>query len=565
MGIAGLPHALQPRIIGRPMQATNIVTRFAPSPTGYLHVGGARTALFNWLFSRHSGGRFLLRIEDTDLARSTEEATRQLLEDLRWLGLQWDNAELVYQSKRLPIYTRIIDDLLARGLAYKAYETSEELANQRKQAEQGKRQFRYRRPTLTEEQIRAYEAEGRPHVVRFAMPVKDYRFDDAVLGPNQGFGAGEVQDFVIRKSDGMPTYHFGVVIDDAESGVTHVLRGQEHLLNTCNHIALQEALGYARPIYAHLPVILAPETGEKLSKRDRDRKIRQRSHEWIRSQKKTGADLANAAQMPVDRLSEWLGNDKMQLDLSEQPKVMGVIGLKEADLPEIMVHDFRKTGYLPEVLNNFLALLGWSPGNDLEHMSMDDLVARFTLEGVGKSNAKFNREKLIAFNTEACEAASPQRLLAAFKDFLAANPQSPINSASDEQLSRLLQMKVGFRTLREVEGKSRFLFIADEKIEYDRDAMEKVLKKNGGQGADALRGVREVLSTIADWNTAGLETALNGYCESKGLVLGKVAQPIRVGISGSTISPPIFQTLEFLGKESTILRIDRCLGMLHRG
>jgi glutamyl-tRNA synthetase len=541
------------------MEDMKIVTRFAPSPTGYLHVGGARTALFNWLLARHSGGRFLLRIEDTDLARSTEEATRQLLDDLRWLGLQWDNAELVYQSKRLPIYNAIIDDLLANGLAYKAYETSEELANQRKQAEVAKRQFRYRRPTLTPEQIKKYEAEGRTHVVRFAMPVKDYRFDDAVLGPNQGFAAAEVQDFVIRKSDGMPTYHFGVVVDDAESGVTHVLRGQEHLLNTCNHIALQEALGYARPVYAHLPVILAPETGEKLSKRDRDRKIRQRSHEWLRSQKKTASDLAAAAELPVERITEWMGKDTIQLDLSAQPKVMGVIGLKEADLPEIMVHDFRKAGYLPEVLNNFLALLGWSPGNDLEHMSMEELVSRFTLEGIGKSNAKFNREKLIAFNTEACAVAGPARLLAAFKDFLAANAQSPLNGASDETLSQLLRMKVGFRTLREVEETSRFLFIPDQEVVYQRDAVEKVLKKNGGQGAEALRGVREVLAGLPDWSAASLEAALNGFCEAKGLVLGKVAQPIRVGISGGTISPPIFQSLEFLGKERTLARIDRCL------
>jgi glutamyl-tRNA synthetase len=394
------------------------------------------------------------------------------------------------------------------------------------------------------------------------MPVKDYRFDDAVLGPNQGFAAAEVQDFVIRKSDGMPTYHFGVVVDDAQSGVTHVLRGQEHLLNTCNHVALQEALGYARPVYAHLPVILAPETGEKLSKRDRDRKIRQRSHEWLRSQKKTAGELAAAAQLPMERVTEWMGKDTIQLDLSEQPKVMGVIGLKEADLPEIMVHDFRKTGYLPEVLNNFLALLGWSPGNDLEHMSMQELVSRFTLGGIGKSNAKFNREKLSAFNTEACAAATPARLLGAFKDFLAANPQSPLNGASEAELSRLLHMKAGFRTLREVEETSRFLFIADEQIVYQRDAVEKVLKKNGGQGAEALRGVREVLAELSDWTAAALEAALNGFCETKGLVLGKVAQPIRVGISGGTISPPIFQSLEFLGKERTLGRIDRCLSGL---
>jgi glutamyl/glutaminyl-tRNA synthetase len=309
-------------------------------------------------------------------------------------------------------------------------------------------------------------------------------------------------------------------------------------------------------------VILAPETGEKLSKRDRDRKIRQRSHEWLRSKKKAPADLAAAAQLHLERLIEWLGKDTVQLDLSEQPKVMAVIGLKEADLPEIMVHDFRKTGYLPEVLNNFLALLGWSPGNDLERMSMEELISRFTLEGIGKSNAKFNREKLIAFNTEACASASPERLLAAFQDFLAANPQSPLNQASTEQLARLLQMKAGFRTLREVEEKSRFLFIADDQIEYEPDAMEKVLKKNAGQGADALRGVRDILAGIEQWSAAAIESALNAFCASKGLVLGKVAQPIRVGISGSTISPPIFQSLEFLGKPSTLLRIDRCLKLL---
>src|SRR6202142_4390654 len=181
----------------RRMDEKPIITRFAPSPTGYLHVGGARTALFNWLLARHAGGKFLLRIEDTDLARSTEQAVHQLIDDLRWLGLHWDNAELVFQSKRLHVYNALIDDLLRRGLAYKAYETAEELENQRQQAARSKRQYRYRRPQLTDEQIARFEAEGRAHVVRFAMAVKDYRFDDAVLGKNQGVGAGEVQDFVI--------------------------------------------------------------------------------------------------------------------------------------------------------------------------------------------------------------------------------------------------------------------------------------------------------------------------------------------------------------------------------
>ncbi|HWE95938.1 MAG TPA: glutamate--tRNA ligase [Tepidisphaeraceae bacterium] len=544
------------------MPTPTVVTRFAPSPTGYLHVGGARTALFNWLLARHTGGRYLLRIEDTDLARSTDEATRQLDEDLRWLGLNWDNPQLVYQSKRVHIYNALIDDLIARGLAYKAYESAEELDAQRKQAEKARRQYRYRRPQLTDEQIAKYEAEGRPHVVRFAMPVKEYRFEDAVLGPNQGFAAAEVQDFVIRKSDGMPTYHFAVVVDDNEMGITHILRGQEHLLNTCNHIALQEALGYPRPIYAHLPVILAPETGEKLSKRDRDMKIRRRVGEWMRSTKKTPADLIAASGLPEARITEWLTNEKSQLSNSEQPSVMKVVGLREVDLPEIMVHDFRRNGYLPEVLNNFLALLGWSPGGDRERMSMDELVQLFTIEGIGKANAKFNRDKLLAFNTEAFAAAPMPRALAAFRDYLSVNPESPLNGATDAQLERILKMNQGFHILREADEKSRFLFVPDEAVEYLPDAVEKVLKKNEGQGAGALRDLGPLLSALTTWDVAGIEHVVKAYSDQRQLGLGKVAQPLRVAVSGSAVSPPIFDTLEFLGRDRTLARIDRCLSRL---
>ena len=318
---------------------------------------------------------------------------------------------------------------------------TKELDACRKQAERAKRQYRYRRPALTAEQIRQLESESRPHVVRFVMAVKEYRFDDAVLGPNQGFGVGEVQDFVIRKSDGMPTYHFGVVVDDQEMGITHVLRGQEHLLNTCNHIALQEALGYARPIYAHLPVILNPETGAKLSKRERDQKIRKRAGEVMRGMKRPAADIAAAASISEERLNDWLTNDAKQLDLSEQPRVMSAVGLRESDLPEIMVHDFRKNGYLPEVLNNFLALLGWSPGGDRERMTMAELVQLFSLDGVGKANAKFNREKLLAFSTEACAAAPMSRLVPAMRDYLTLRiADSPLlNQAGDADIERILK------------------------------------------------------------------------------------------------------------------------------
>ncbi|HZL36838.1 MAG TPA: glutamate--tRNA ligase [Tepidisphaeraceae bacterium] len=545
------------------MPDSTIVTRFAPSPTGYLHVGGARTALFSWLLARHMGGKFLLRIEDTDLARSTEQACTQLLEDLRWLGLHWDNPQLVYQSRRTEIYNKLIDELIARGQAYRAYETSEELDRQRQIASRSKRQYRYARPKLADEQIRQYEADGRPHVVRFAVPVKEYRFDDVVLGPNQGYGPGEAQDFVIRKSDGMPTYHFAVVVDDADMGVTHILRGQEHLLNTCNHIALQEALGYPRPTYGHLPIIMNLD-GSKMSKRDRDKKIRHSVGLWLKQGRKVEL-LEEQAKLPQGRLAQWLAADTSQLDLPEQARVMEVIGLTRGDLPEILVHDFKENGYLPEVLLNFLSLLGWSPGGDRERMSMDEMVHLFAIDGIGKSNSKFARDKLLAFNTEACAAAPMSRLIPAFREYLSVNPESPLNGADDAQLQRVLKMNHGFHILREADEKSRFLFVADAEVEYQSDAIEKVLKKNEGQGLGALRDVRQALTGVETWNAAHLEQAVKGFCEQRQLGLGKVAQPIRVAVSGTTVSPPIFETLEFLGKTRTLARIERCLEECAKG
>jgi len=537
----------------------SVVSRFAPSPTGYLHVGGARTALYARLLARHAGenGKFLLRIEDTDAARSTEQATTQLLEDIRWLGLHWDNAQIAHQSKRTHVYDPLIESLISRNLAYRAYDTREELDALRKAAEKEKRQFIYRRRELSDEERRRYESERRPHVVRFAMPVREYRFHDAVLGEIV-LPAEEVQDFVIRKEDGLPTYHFAVVVDDAEMGVTHVLRGQEHTKNTFLHIALQEAMGYARPVYGHLSTILNLD-GSKMGKRDRDKKIRQSAQLWMKNTKKSPADLAAAASLASSRIESWINDSKQQLDFDEQSKVMQVIGLKDADLPEILVHDFRKKGYIPEALLNFLALLGWNPGGDKELMSMQEMTTLFTIEGIGKSNAKFDRTKLLAFNTQHGERTPPRDLVPAFRAYLEVNPDSPLNQASDDQLATLLEMKKGFRLLREVDESSRFLFVEDDTITYDPAAVEKVLKKDNAQGLAVLRDLRDLLAAQPDFSHAALESAIQEYGEQKQLGLGKIAQPLRVAVTGTTISPPIFQSLEMLGKDRTIHRIDRYL------
>lgn len=540
---------------------TPIITRFAPSPTGFLHVGGARTALFNWLLAKHTGGQFVLRIEDTDLARSTEESVKAVLEDLQWLGLNWDNTELVFQSKRVDIYNQIINDLIAKGQAYEAFETPEELDAQRKIAERAKRPYIYRRPNLTDAQIQQYKSEGRKSVVRFVMPVKEYSFYDAVLGKDVTIAPSQVQDFVIRKTDGMPTYHFAVVVDDAAMGITHILRGQEHLLNTMNHVALQEALAYIRPTYGHLPVILNTD-GSKMGKRDRDKKVRHHANLYLKNTKAEAAELAAKAGLDPQRIVDWLAADTMQLTPTEQTALMPIIGLREVDLPEILVHDFRKNGYLPEVLLNFLALLGWSPGGDLERMTVAQLVEKFELSGIGKSNAKFNREKLLAFNTEALSAASPERLLAAMRDFLSVNPDSPLNKGTDAQLAAVLHMNAGMRTLREADDKSRFLFVAASEIQYDAKAVDKVLIKGEKQGANALADLLPLLQGMSDWSAASLEATVKAYCEQKQLGLGKVAQPLRVAVCGTTISPPIFESLALLGKDATCQRISNCLAKL---
>jgi glutamyl-tRNA synthetase len=342
-------------------------------------------------------------------------------------------------------------------------------------------------------------------------------------------------------------------------GITHVLRGQEHLLNTVNHIALQEALGYPRPIYAHLPVILNPTDGSKMSKRDRDKLIRQRAQNWLKTNKTSPQDLASKTTLAVSQIDNWLTHKETQLDIPEQQQVMKVIGLKDTDLPEILVHDFRKNGYFPEAMLNFLALLGWNPGGDRERMTTRELIDLFTIEGIGKSNAKFNREKLLAFNTELAASLPSDRLVAALRDYLSVNPDSPLNRATDEQLAKILAMKKGFRLLRDVDESSRFLFMRDDEITYQPDAVEKVLKKSDNQGLQVLRDLKPILSGITDWTHATIETAINAYGTEKQLGLGKIAQPLRVAVSGGTISPPIFESLEFLGKEKTLARIDRCL------
>jgi len=480
---------------------TAIKTRFAPSPTGHLLVGSARTALFCHLLARKTGGIFLLRIEDTDRARHVEGAVEQIIEDLRWLGLDWDEGIGVggdhgpyAQSERLEVYAEYIGRLITDGHAYYAFETSEELAAMREAAQAEKRSFLYPRPDPLPTQADAAAAAeaGRPVAVRFKCPGADVTIVDEVFG-EVTVPAAQQEDFIIRKADGWPTYHMAVVVDDALMGVNFILRGQEFLGQTWRHKLLRQALGLDEPRYAHLPLIMDMQ-GRKLSKRDGD----------------------------VD------------------------------------IFSFRKAGYLPEAMVSFITLLGWSSGTDQEVFSLDELREAFAIDRLGKANAKFDREKLLAFNTDASAAATADRLLEAFGDWLSLN-DTPFPADDEALLRQLLAANAGFRTFADIVFKSGVLFEPDASIEYDPKAVKKVLAKADGAGWAVLADLRPLLAAC-EWTAEALEKLVADFCAQRELGMGKVAQPIRVAVTGRTISPGLADTLMLLGKERTLARIDRCLG-----
>ncbi len=539
--------------------ADETVTRFAPSPTGALHIGGARTALLNWAFARQQGGRFVLRMEDTDRRRSSPELTRGILEDLRWLGLDWDQGPdpsaddprsaqrgdrgPYFQSQRREIYREHLDRLLETGWAY-----------------------------VDSQGVGDTEEGGEASVVRFRMPAHPITVHDRVLGAVT-VEPGQVEDFVVWKSDGFPTFHFAVVVDDATMGVTHVIRGQEHLNNTPKHWALQEALGFTHPTYAHIPLIFNPD-GSKMSKRDKAKAAREAAEEAASEGRVSTDDLVQRVVKLNESAklarTEWqrpdIGQDDVRRFLEKENDSLDVARLVanelNVSLPEIDVSDFRGNGYLEEVLCNYLALLGWNPGGDVEQFDKNFLVENFSLDRVQRANARFDREKLASFNADAIAHLPARELRRRIWEHPHNEPvlKMHFSGPDDPRFATFVEAyRERSRTLLDPVTQGRFFFTPDEHLPYDEKAVEKVLRKNEGEGMKVLRDLSHRLETCDDWTAETLESFIRGEAERRGVGLKKVAQPLRVAVSGGTVSPPIFQTLEVLGKASTLRRITHVL------
>jgi glutamyl-tRNA synthetase len=474
--------------------------RFAPSPTGYLHVGGARTALFNWLYAKRYGGQFLLRIEDTDKERSTEASTRAIFEGLTWLGLDW-NEEVVHQGANLERHRADVQNLLDSGHAYRCFCTSVQLDEMRREAESRRQAFKYDRRCyrLDPAEVERRVAAGEPHVVRFLMPEGETSWDDLVHGritfPNRDIGEG---DFIVLRSDGTPIYNMAVVSDDIAMRITIVMRGDDHISNTPKQILLYEALGAELPQFAHLPMIHGLD-GKKLSKRH-------------------GATA---------------------------------------------VGDYQHLGILPEAMVNFLALLGWSPGHDIEVMTVDDMVRLFSSEGLLRKAAVFDPLKLEWMNGQhlmlmPAERLEPRVTPAIVRAGLATADE--LAARRDWYLALLDLLRVRARTIDDIVRQAEPYF--RDEIVYDQDAVAKQWKDRPGT-AELLAAVRERLAALASWTPDAMEEALRGLADVRGVAAGKLFQPLRVALTGVSVSPGIFDVLALLGRERSLQRISQALVRLN--
>lgn len=469
--------------------------RFAPSPTGYLHVGGARTALFNWLFARHFGGTLVLRIEDTDLERSTEEMVQGILQGLSWLGIDWDEGPF-YQTKRVELYKAAAEKLIQSRAAYYCFCTKEDLESRRAKAAQEGRPPKYGGTCrkLDREQAQRRKQSGEPAAVRFAVPESgSTAFHDAVFGKVE-FANTELEDFVLLRSDGSPTYHLSVVADDIDLRISHIVRGADHISNTPQQALLYAALGAALPLFAHVPLILGPDK-TRLSKRH-------------------GATSVMA---------------------------------------------YRDEGIVPEAFRNYLALLGWTPPDGAAEVLGDqDLIRLFSLEGISKSNAVFDRAKLEWFNTEYIRAYPAERLLPLIEEEWKKAGVEVESKPRESLLSTIGLLKPRARNLKDFAGSFRAFFTDD--FEADPAAVEKFLKD--AQVREWLIDLGQRYATLGNFSEQETERVLRDFAAEKNVKAGPLINGARVALTGQGVAPSLFAVMCALGKERTVARLGNVEAMV---
>ncbi|MFT3972446.1 MAG: glutamate--tRNA ligase [Amaricoccus sp.] len=473
-----------------PLSSAAVVTRFAPSPTGYLHIGGARTALFNWLYARHTGGTFLLRIEDTDRARSTPEATEKIFEGLRWLGLDWDG-DAISQFDRAPRHAEVAREMIARGTAYPCWSTQEEIEAFREQAKAEGRPPLFRSPWRDADPATAPDA---PFVIRLKAPRDgETTVSDLVQG-DVTWKNETLDDLILLRSDGTPTYMLAVVVDDHDMAVTHIIRGDDHLTNSARQTLIYRAMDWPVPAMAHIPLIHGPD-GKKLSKRH------------------------------------------------------GALG----------VDAYRDMGYPAEAMRNYLARLGWSHGND-ELFTTAQAIEWFDLTHLGKAPARFDFAKLESLSGQHIRTMDDSTLLGELEGFLAAQKRAPLTETERAQMLRAMPgLKERAKTLPQVLDMASFIL---GKRPFSADAAgAKAL-------ASAPAGMMEKLTSRlreANWTPEGLETAVREFSTDEGLGLGKVAQPLRVALSGRTVSLGVFDMMDILGRTESLARMEDCVNSVATG
>jgi glutamyl-tRNA synthetase len=567
-----MPPEASPETTRRP-----VVTRFAPSPTGALHIGGARTALFAWAFARKHQGRFILRIEDTDLKRSSPESTKGILRDLGWLGLFSDEGPKYPCSKHGCGCGKAVDDA-----GFDPYDRGRQLGDngpyfQSQRAADGIYD-RYVQVLL--DAGKAYEDDG---AVRFRMD-KDIAFTDAVYG-DIAVKADDLEDFIIRKgADGgkLPTFHFAVVVDDALMEVTHVIRGQEHLTNTTKHAALYDTLAevtgdaatWRRPVWVHTPSIMNP-GGSKMSKRDKAKAARAAGQQWMKENDAGVRDFCTWCMQNLPQSEREVVEDNAmvsevgELVLGESDSAQGtdlIAIAMELALPEIEVDDFRQAGYLQSALLNYIALLGWNPGDDIEHFDLDFLSEKFSLSRIGKSNSTFDRVKLKDFNAKAIRELDAGRFVDRMskyvKDYRPAWAGSPVFADTAKWQAFCGAVQERTHVLPDALDANAYLVDPHEALAYDftPKPVRKAMMGNDGQGVALLAEMLSAFESLpAEGFGAAAHTAIETLAQSSGVNMGKYAQPVRIAVSGGPVTPPIDVTLDLLGMDATLARMRRCL------